>query len=175
MKRDYIDFQDRSVAKAYLITFRCYGTWLHGDERGSVDRRYYNRLGTPKITPNNETVERNARLMKDSEVVLDANARAVVESAIRDVCSFRGYALYAINVRTNHVHVVVSNSETPERMMNTFKAYGTRKLRSTKSVSGDSKLWSRHGSTIYLWADEHIAAAIDYVVNGQGGELPKFD
>jgi hypothetical protein len=39
MKRDYIEFQGRSVAKGYLITFCCYGTWLHGDERGSVDRR----------------------------------------------------------------------------------------------------------------------------------------
>ena len=54
MKRDYIDFQDRSVAKAYLITFRCYGTWLHGDDRGSVDRRFYNRVGTPRITPDSE-------------------------------------------------------------------------------------------------------------------------
>jgi hypothetical protein len=33
MKRDYIDFQDRSTPVGYLITFRCYGTWLHGDER----------------------------------------------------------------------------------------------------------------------------------------------
>ena len=23
---------------AYFITFTCYGNWLHGDERGSVDR-----------------------------------------------------------------------------------------------------------------------------------------
>jgi len=30
MKRDYIDFQDRSSPIGYLITFRCYGTWLHG-------------------------------------------------------------------------------------------------------------------------------------------------
>ena len=34
MKRDYVDFQDRSKPIGYLITFRCYGTWLHGDKRG---------------------------------------------------------------------------------------------------------------------------------------------
>ena len=33
MKRDYIDFQDRSSPVGFLITFRCYGTWLHGFER----------------------------------------------------------------------------------------------------------------------------------------------
>ncbi|MGH9840991.1 MAG: hypothetical protein ACREEM_19730 [Blastocatellia bacterium] len=31
-------FSDSRIPLAYLITFRCYGTWLHGDERGSVDR-----------------------------------------------------------------------------------------------------------------------------------------
>jgi hypothetical protein len=31
---------------AYLITFPTYGTWLHGDERGSVDRDH-NLPGTP--------------------------------------------------------------------------------------------------------------------------------
>ena len=39
MIRDYIEFQDRSTPLAYLITIRSYGTWLHGDERGSMDRR----------------------------------------------------------------------------------------------------------------------------------------
>ena len=35
MQGDYIDFQDRSSPIGYLITFRCYGKWLHGDERGA--------------------------------------------------------------------------------------------------------------------------------------------
>ena len=35
-----------SVPLAYLITFRTYGTWLHGDARGSVDREH-NVFGTP--------------------------------------------------------------------------------------------------------------------------------
>jgi hypothetical protein len=31
-------WNNTNLPLAYLITFRCYGTWLHGDERGSVDR-----------------------------------------------------------------------------------------------------------------------------------------
>ena len=68
--RDYIEFQDRSVAKGYLITFRCYGTWLHGEERGSVDRRWYNRYGTPKIKPDIAKVARKAALMKSEPFCL---------------------------------------------------------------------------------------------------------
>jgi hypothetical protein len=36
---------------AYLITFNTYGSWLHGDRRGSVDR-FHNRYGTPRVGAN---------------------------------------------------------------------------------------------------------------------------
>jgi len=175
MKPDYIEFQDRSVAKAFLITFRCYGTWLHGDERGSVDRRYYNRFGTPKIAPNVENLRRKAGQMKHDSFLLGAAERRIVETAIREVCRVRGYGLLGLNVRTNHVHLVVTNSAKPERMMDSFKAYATKALRAAGLVNKDGKQWSRHGSTRYLWTDDHIVAAVDYVVNGQGDELPTFD
>ena len=32
------DFERNEFPLAYLITVRCYGTWLHGDERLTVDR-----------------------------------------------------------------------------------------------------------------------------------------
>ena len=36
---------------AYFITYHTYGTWLHGTERGSVDRRR-SIPGTPVLDPN---------------------------------------------------------------------------------------------------------------------------
>ena len=173
--RDYIEFQDRSVAKGFLITFRCYGTWLHGDERGSVDRRNFNRFGMAKIKPYPETETRQAHLMKAERFYLGGPERKVVESAIAEVCNVRRYLMFAINVRTEHAHIVVNNCDKPERMMNSFKAYSTRALRSSGLIGPETKVWSRHGSTKYLWTEEHIARAIDYVLNAQGSELPKFD
>jgi REP element-mobilizing transposase RayT len=174
-KRDYIEFQDRSVVKAYLITFRCYGNWLHGDERDSVDRRYYNVYGAPKIKPDAANEERKARQLKADPFALDARGRKVVETAIKEVCQIRNCVLVGINVRTNHVHVVVNGSGRPERMMDSFKAYSTRELRLAGLIGDDLKPWSRRGSTRYLWTEDHIASAVDYVVNGQGDELPTFD
>ena len=49
---DYIDFDTIEFPLAYLITIRSYGTWLHGDERGSMDRHEHHRYGFPKIAPN---------------------------------------------------------------------------------------------------------------------------
>jgi REP element-mobilizing transposase RayT len=174
MKSDYIEFQERSVALAYLITFRCYGTWLHGDERGSVDRRIHNHFGDPKIDPNKNWVSQESKSAGDA-FLLGSAERGVVERAIREVCTVRNYALYALNVRTEHVHLVTSNNGQPERMMDAFKAYATRALRASGLAAVDQKIWSRHGSTRYLWTDEHVLKACDYVSLGQGGELPRFE
>ena len=175
MNRDYIEFNDRSVALAYMITFRCYGTWLHGDERGSVGRRGSNVFGEPRIKPSSTLREIDADQLAGSPIDLGAIERRIVEEAIREVCLVRGYNLFALNARTNHVHLVVNNCGKVERMMDSFKAYSTKALRAANLVGKDSKVWSRHGSTRYLWTEKHIELAVDYVVNGQGGDLPLFD
>jgi len=54
--------------------------------------------------------------------------------------------------------------------MESFKAYATRKLRDEDLLSRDVKPWARHGSTPYLWTEEEVSRAIDYVLNGQGDE-----
>jgi REP element-mobilizing transposase RayT len=61
---------------------------------------------------------------------LDAARRQSAEIAIREVCDHRKWHLHALNVRTNHVHVVVSlGTAKPDRALNAFKAYVTRRMR----------------------------------------------
>jgi REP element-mobilizing transposase RayT len=167
-KLDYIDFQGRTQPLAYLITFRCYGTWLHGDERGSIDRRNYNRYGTPAMPANRKLLADERADLGKSVAVLKHAQRGVVELAIREVCEHRSYLLHAVNVRTNHVHSVVTAPCKPEHVMDSFKAYATRQLRKSGLLSRDIKPWARHGSTPYLWTEEQVHNAIDYVLNGQG-------
>ncbi len=169
-KSDYIEFQDRTWPLAYLITFRCYGTWLHGEERGSIDRRNFNRYGTPDMPANEKLVDDERAELKNPTILLNRAQRDVVASAIREVCQYRAYVLHALNVRTNHVHSVVSASCRPEHVMDSFKAYATRKLRDEDLLSRDVKPWARHGSTPYLWTEEEVSRAIGYVLNGQGDE-----
>jgi REP element-mobilizing transposase RayT len=85
-----------------------------------------------------------------------------------EVCKFKGVVLYAVNVRSNHVHVVVSAGIKPEKLMTAFKAYATRAMREAGVVSHSEKIWSRHGSTKYLWTDEQVETAIAYVKFEQG-------
>ena len=114
-------------------------------------------------------------MLKHPPVKLDAYQRPVVEKAIREVCKNRGYELLAINVRTNHVHTIVSAQIKPEPILQAFQAYATRNLRKAGLLGQDVKPWARHGSTPYLWKEKHVERAIDYVLNGQGDELPSFD
>src|SRR6266849_10869248 len=100
-------WNDTDIALGYLITFRCYGTWLHGDERGSIDR-FHNRYKSPYIDPNERWHRHNAQVLEGKPSTLEGSQRQSVEVAIRETCAIRRWHLYALNVRTNHIHAVVS-------------------------------------------------------------------
>ena len=108
--------------------------------------------------------------LRNPSLILNNAQRDVVEKSIREVCEHWGYVLHAVSVRTNHVHSVVTASYKPEHVMDSFKAYATRHLREAGLLGQHAKAWARHGSTPYLWTEEGIQRAIDYVINGQGDD-----
>ena len=163
------------IPLAYLITFRSYGTWLHGDKRGSVDR-FHNQSETPDLPRDDERFMHTISQLSSEAVTLDAKQREFVEQAIRETCTFRNWTLRAINVRTNHVHAVVSiGTALPGRALNDFKAYATRAMRLNGCWVSKRSPWSDKGSKRWLWNERSIELAIDYVMNRQGKELPKFE
>src|SRR5215475_6055717 len=168
-------WNDTDVPLGYLITFRSYGTWLHGDERGSIDR-YHNVYKSPYLAASPRREKVVERLLRSDPVTLRATRRQSVKKSIREVCKYRGWLLHALNVRTNHVHVVVSIGSTkPDRALNAFKAYATRGLRRDGLWKEANSPWADRGSKRRLWNERSLALAIDYVNNGQGGPLPDFD
>jgi REP element-mobilizing transposase RayT len=168
-------WNDTDTPLAYFITFRCYGTWFHGDERGSVDR-HHNVYGTPRI-PRNDTWNRiEGNLSKHPPTKLDTARRTSVRRAIEETCEKRGWILRATNVRTNHAHTVVTAYATaPDVVLNSLKANATRKMREDGCWPHRHSPWAVKGSKRRLWTERSVANAIDYVVNGQGDDLPDFD
>jgi REP element-mobilizing transposase RayT len=167
------NWNESGAALAYLVTFRTYGSWLHGDERGSVDMHGKNIYGTPKIVPNRELESEMRENLNQDVPLLDKRQRETVEEAIKEICEQRGYFLHAVNARSNHVHAVVSAQIKPERLADTLKAFATKKLRERFLAKTDEKIWSRGRSRRYLWLPRHVALAIEYVLYDQG-DLP-FD
>ncbi|MBA3355341.1 MAG: transposase [Pyrinomonadaceae bacterium] len=159
---------------AYFISFRTYGTWLHGDERGSIDR-FHNRYRSPYIPPDKSWRTYNEQQLKTKPLILKARERSSIKEAIRETCEIRKWSLFALNVRTNHVHSVVSANRKPGLVLNAFKANATRRLREDGLWVYQFSPWADKGSKRWLWNERSVANAIDYVLCGQGNELPDFD
>ena len=121
-------------------------------------------------------VDKNTQRLKRVAVILDDRQRKSVEKAKRETCLKRGWILLAINVRTNHVHVVVSIGEgKASSTLNAFKANATRMMRETGCWASELTPWVDKGSQRYLWTERAVERAIDYVLYGQGDDLPDFD
>ena len=148
---------------AYLITFTCYGSRLHGDDDGSVNKAH-NVAGSPFLVPRRGWVITDQRQMKQSPYRLDRTQRQIVLRAIQQHCAHRDWRLLAAHVRSTHVHIVVA----AERILTEFKAYTSRALSRSGLEERSRKRWTHHGSTRYLWQPKHVAAAVEYVVYGQG-------
>jgi hypothetical protein len=158
---------------AYFLTFTTYGTWLHGDERGSVDDRHH-VYGLAKATPNRDKYKRNFEKLKWPPFTLDAKARGIVELTIEQVAKHRKWNLKAVNVRTNHVHVVVEAGYSADKTLSDFKAWCTRRLREAGCVEPpEREVWTEGGSTRLVFDGQGLAAVIQYTKFGQGPDLPK--
>ena len=159
---------------AYFISFRTYGTWLHGDTRGSIDR-YHNRYRDPYMPQDEVWQCHNRKQLKTTPYILGARERCSVERAIRETCRIRKWHLQALNVRTNHVHSVVTADTKPELVLNAFKGNATRHLKVDQLWRHQSSPWADKGSKIRLSNERSVANAIAYVLNGQGDDLPDFN
>ena len=100
-------------------------------------------------------------------ITLSKPARHAVAMVIQQVCDHHDWTLHSSNVRSNHVHVVVSAPRTPEQVMVALKSWCTRRLRQQGLAQEDAKVWSRHGSTKYIWKPNQLVEACRYVVEAQ--------
>jgi REP element-mobilizing transposase RayT len=152
---------------AYFITFTTYGTWLHGQEPGSVDDAH-NQVGTPWLNPNASRRQANGRQMTQAPYVLDEARRRVVRDAILEECQFRRWDLLALHVRSNHVHLVVSGDRDPEFILRSCKAHASKRLNQAGLDTAERKRWTTHGSTRYLWSRDAVRDKVDYTLHQQG-------
>jgi REP element-mobilizing transposase RayT len=159
------EFRVDHIPLGYLITFRAYGTWLHG-RAGSVDR-FHHSYGSPTLPADGARYRYNRRALLQPPVTLGARERTLVQEAIRETCEVRQWRSWAINARTNHVHAVVTTNCNPERALSAFKANATRKLKEAKCWQSERSPWAYRGSRRYLWTEEALYDAIEYVLHDQ--------
>lgn len=148
-----------SDALGYLLTWTTYGSWLQGDERGWV-RKEAN--GIQKA--NEKYVVTSQNNMSESVFTLGTQQRKEVKAAILETCDYRGWHIFAINVRNNHVHVVIKSDKDAKETLRILKAYGSRRLNETEKIKR-KYWWTKGSSTRYINEQNSLAAAIVYVEN----------
>ena len=79
--------------------------------------------------------------------------------------------MWTVNVRTNHVHAVVSANKKPDAVLRALKANATRVMREAGLWTSDLSPWEFRGSKKYLWDEKQLADAIAYVDYDQGEPL----
>ena len=158
---------DNVYPLAYLITFTCYGTRLHGSEFGSVDRG--------RSVPPNEGLEQfERRLMTQPAYCLDDKRATIAITAMRETAKFRNWLMLAAHVGSTHVHLVIKAGDDPERVMGDMKSYASRALNRAGCEDSNRKRWTRRGSAEYLWDAGDVARAIEYVMNQPGKALASY-
>lgn len=152
---------------AYFLTWTTYGAWLPGDERGWVEK------GKPGIqTANPLRVQTAQELMAEEPVILTAEQRVIVDEVLVQHCQIRKWILHARNVRTNHVHIVVTALVEPEKVREQFKAWGSRRLSEHAGLvgrrkNGQKRWWTEGGDIEWIYEDQHLENAVRYVAELQ--------
>ncbi|MFO0956084.1 MAG: transposase [Isosphaeraceae bacterium] len=104
--------------------------------------------------------------MKEPEFRLETGHREVVDAILVRHCTLRGWVLHARNVRSNHVHAVITSPGCPpDRAIEQFKAWSTRALKEV--LPGRQRFWTEGGSRRYINTSEQLEMAIRYVLEGQ--------
>ncbi|QDU70771.1 transposase [Mucisphaera calidilacus] len=153
----------------YFITWTTRGTRLAGDPRGSVDEDH-RTPGKPLADVNPRRVAAVRSRLKHPPLILSSSQRQLLDRTIQEHCIFRGWSLHALNVRTNHIHVVLTASDPPETVMQKLKIRCTLIL--NEHGHNTPKPWTDHGSTRWIDSEGSLQLAIRYVMEIQ--DKPRF-
>jgi REP element-mobilizing transposase RayT len=145
---------------AWFITWTTYGTWLHGDARGSfVDGKYQ--------PPSAELERANRSAMTGEVIQLTSHQRSLVDAVLVNECQAQGWDLQAGNVRTNHVHVVVSAACDGKVIRTRLKALASKALSDDANLpmsddNGRKRWWTEKGNIVPVEDERSLDAICVY-------------
>jgi REP element-mobilizing transposase RayT len=146
---------------AWYLTWTTYGTWLHGDPRGS-----HSELGY--IPPDPKLHESQRALLVQSIVVLSDEQRSVIEEVLVKECEAQGWELHAKNARTNHVHALLTAARDGKFLRARLKALTSDALSDHSKLpmagkNGRYKWWTEKGNVVEVETEDDIAQLIVYI------------
>ena len=138
----------------YMLTWTTYGTWLQGDRRGYVkDGQIMG--GDPALLLCNKAN------LSCPVFRLNKKRKNIVHDQILKTAERMGQDVYAVSVYSNHVHLVVENTEMDVgKVVHKYKADSTYALRK-EGVEG--RIWTKGYDNRFCSDEKSLQARIEYV------------
>ena len=165
--------EDRHIHRFWLLTWTTYGTWLPGDDRGSVtrvredegSRVEHDRPQTPYIGPAPGLKRTALANLKGEPIFLTAEQAEAVAEQLQQIAEHRKWSILAAAVIPNHAHVLVGVPGDPEpyEVLGTFKSWASRRL-NQKWHKPASDTWRTAKGSMRKKADwPALKNAVEYV------------
>ena len=147
---------------AYFVTWTVYGTHLQGDARGWRRRKHGDQPPQPRLE------KWHRERLNHAVVLLSPSQKAIVEAECQRHCDHRAWRLWAVNARSNHVHVVVTAPGYSGRAVrDQLKANCTRGLREHWTVFCDRPVWTVGGDWECINSEDDLDTVCTYVSDAQ--------
>ena len=148
---------------AYHITFGTYGTRLHGDPRGTVDREH-NEFGTHVLGYDEHRWEQEKENLKFPPVILTREQMRLVEELIPIICQ-RGHWIYrTCAAGPDHVHVILTSEHDPETIRRLLKRWLSQEMSARYCLPDGAVWWAECGSIRWIDSESYYKNATDYVM-----------
>lgn len=146
----------------YFLSWATYGTRLHGDPRGTVDRTQTGHRD-PILGPDKERWEYEQEKMNFPPVILTREQRLFAESGIPRIWE-RGLWKYdTCAVAPDHVQVILTSAHQPKAIRRILKRWLGQYLSEKWPLDEGATWWAECGSIKWLIDPAYFQNACGYV------------
>jgi REP element-mobilizing transposase RayT len=146
----------------YFLSWGTYGTRLHGDPRGTVDRTNTTH-GDPVLGPDEERWEDERGQMKFPPVVLTREQRLFAEDLIPTICERGLWTYCTCAVAPDHVHVILTSEHEPKTIRRILKRWLGQSMSERWPLAEGATWWAECGSIKWLVDAAYFENATGYV------------
>jgi len=147
---------------AYHITFGTYGMRLHGDARGTVDRKM-NGPGEAIVGRCEELEKMERGRLKFPPRELTREQQMAVQLYVPTICARGGWKYIECAGARDHVHVVLGAQAEGDAVRKWFKRWLSEAMNSRWPVREGETWWAEAGSVKWVWTEDYLETVTKYV------------
>jgi REP element-mobilizing transposase RayT len=147
---------------SYHLTFGTYGTRLHGDPRGTVDRSL-NKPGDPIVGHCADWQRMELNKLKFPPRILTLEQQLHIQWSLPQICARGGWTYIECAGAPDHIHVVLSAEVEGDAIRKWLKRWLGESLTSRWPLRDDETWWAESGSIKWIWTAEYLGTVTQYV------------